>query len=419
MLAFKGIDNASYYRLSPDDPRRYVDFTGTGNSLNPVHPSVLRLITDSLRYWVIDCHVDGFRFDLASALARELYDVDRLATFFDVIHQDPVLSQVKLIAEPWDVGPGGYQVGNFPVLWGEWNDQYRDTMRDLWRGRGNVAAFARRFTGSSDLYQNDGRRPSASINYVTAHDGFTLADLVSYQDKHNEANGEGNRDGTDDNRSWNCGVEGPTDDPEIRALRERQQRNFLAKLLLSHGVPMLLGGDEIARTQEGNNNAWCQDNAISWFDWGHDEARERLRAFACRLLALRRGHPVFRRPRYLDGGTTAGVLPDAWWFRTDGRKMTARDWESHEQQVLGLFLNGDELRARTAGGDPILDDSFLLLVNASPDPTAFVLPPRRFGARWEVEVQTADPDATPGSFHARGEVELEGRSMIVLRRTAR
>jgi len=416
MLAFRGIDNASYYRLSPEEPRHYVDFTGTGNSLNPVHPSVLRLITDSLRYWVLDCHVDGFRFDLASALAREFYDVDRLATFFDVIHQDPVLSQVKLIAEPWDVGPGGYQVGNFPVLWAEWNDQYRDTMRDLWRGHGNVAAFARRFTGSSDLYQDDGRHPSASINYVTAHDGFTLADLVSYDHKHNEANGEGNRDGSDDNRSWNCGAEGPTDDPEIRALRERQQRNFLATLLLSHGVPMLLGGDEVARTQQGNNNAWCQDNEISWLDWERDESRESLLGFTRQLVALRREHPVFRRPHYLDGGTTAGLLPDAWWFRADGQKMTARDWESPDHHVLGLFLNGDEIRARTAHGEPIADDSFVLLLNASPEPVTFVLPPRRFGAAWDLELDTADPHAEPATYPTRGEVELAGRSLVLLRR---
>ena len=267
MLSFRGVDNASYYRLMPDDPRHYMDFTGTGNSLNPVHPSVLRLIMDSLRYWVIECHVDGFRFDLASALAREFYDVDRLSAFFDTIHQDPVLSQVKLIAEPWDVGPGGYQVGNFPVLWSEWNGIYRDVMRDFWRGEASVADFASRLTGSSDLYRDDGRYPSASINFITAHDGFTLRDLVSYNAKHNEANKEGNRDGTDDNRSWNCGVEGETDDPEIDALRARQQRNFLATLLLSQGTPMLLGGDELGRTQHGNNNAWCQDNEISWYDW--------------------------------------------------------------------------------------------------------------------------------------------------------
>jgi isoamylase len=415
MLSFKGIDNASYYRLT-EDGRHYVDFTGTGNSLNPVNPGVLRLIMDSLRYWVIDCHVDGFRFDLASALARELHDVDKLATFFDVIHQDPVLSQVKLIAEPWDVGPGGYQVGNFPVLWAEWNDRYRDTVRDLWRGHAGVASFARRFTGSSDLYQDDGRHPSASINYVTAHDGFTLADLVSYDRKHNEANGEGDLDGTDDNRSWNCGVEGPTDDPEVKALRARQQRNALATLLLSHGVPMLLGGDEIGRTQQGNNNAWCQDNEISWFDWDLDEERERLLAFTRRVIGLRRGHPVFRRARFLDGQVVPGELPDSWWFRPDGRRMTGRDWETPGTQVVGLFLNGEAMGSRTPEGEPVVDDSFLALLNASTEPIPFVLPPRRFGGRWEVALRTDDPDVEPATYPARGQALTAGRSLTVLRR---
>src|SRR6478736_5297354 len=318
-LSFKGVDNFAYYRTMPDDPRFYKDFTGTGNSLNPVNPSVLRLIMDSLRYFVIECHVDGFRFDLASALARELYDVDRLSAFFDVIHQDPVLSQVKLIAEPWDVGPGGYQVGNFPVLWSEWNGIYRDTMRDFWRGRAQVGEFANRLTGSSDLYQDDGRHPFASINFITAHDGFTLRDLVSYNDKHNEANKEGNRDGTDDNRSWNHGVEGETDDPEINALRDRQQRNFLATLLLSQGTPMLLGGDEFGRTQGGNNNGWCQDSEISWFDWSLVESNEDLLEFTRKLIALRRAHAVFRRRQYLFGREMEGSgLPDAAWFAMDG-----------------------------------------------------------------------------------------------------
>jgi isoamylase len=414
MLSFKGIDNASYYRLTPDG-RHYVDFTGTGNSLNPVHPSVLRLIMDSLRYWVLECHVDGFRFDLAAALARELYDVDRLATFFDVIHQDPVLSQVKLIAEPWDLGPGGYQVGNFPVLWAEWNDRYRDTMRDLWRGQGDVASFARRFTGSSDLYQDDGRHPSASINYITAHDGFTLADLVSYERKHNDGNGEDNRDGSDDNRSWNCGVEGPTDDPAIRSLRARQQRNFLATLLLSHGVPMLLAGDEIGRTQRGNNNAWCQDNELSWLDWDLDAEREELLAFTRRLLELRRRHPAFRRRRFLDGDGS-GPLPDAWWFRADGRKMTRSDWESHEARAVGLFLNGDELGWLSPDGEPVRDDSFLVLVNASAEPMSFTLPPRRFGAAWALELDTASPQSAGVVTAARGRLVLEGRSLVLLRR---
>jgi len=419
MLAFKGVDNASYYRLEPDDPRRYVDFTGTGNSLNPVHPSVLRLIMDSLRYWVIECHVDGFRFDLASALARELYDVDRLSAFFDVIHQDPVLSQVKLIAEPWDVGPGGYQVGNFPVLWSEWNGIYRDVMRDFWRGQAGVAAFASRFTGSSDLYADDGRHPFASINFVTAHDGFTLRDLVSYTDKHNEANREENRDGSDDNRSWNCGVEGETDDIEVNALRERQQRNFLATLLLSQGAPMLLGGDEFGRTQHGNNNAWCQDNELSWFDWELEGWQERLLAFTRRLVELRQAHPVFRRRDFLAGREQAGSgLPDVWWFRPDGRRMTQRDWQQEDGHVLGVFLNGAEIVDRTPRGGPIEDDSFLLLFNAHHEDTTFLLPVRRFGAQWTHEIDTARPDLEPGAdrIGSRTEVAVTARSMQLLRR---
>ena len=328
-----------------------MDFTGTGNSLNPVHPSVLRLIMDSLRYFAVECHVDGFRFDLASALARELYDVDRLSAFFDVIHQDPVLSQVKLIAEPWDVGPGGYQVGNFPILWSEWNGMYRDTMRDFWRGHTAVGEFARRFTGSSDLYQSDGRHPSASINFVTCHDGFTLRDLVSYDRKHNEANLEGNRDGTDDNRSWNCGVEGETDDPEVNELRDRQIRNFLATLLLSQGTPMLLAGDEIRRTQQGNNNAYCQDNELSWVDWELGERADGLLEFTRRLLRLRAEHPVFRRSAFLTGEEHRGSgAPDVWWFRPDGRRMSQADWARGDAFALGAFLNGAEIPTQTAEG---------------------------------------------------------------------
>jgi isoamylase len=417
MLAFKGVDNQSYYRLVPDDPHFYMDFTGTGNSLNPVHPSVLRLIMDSLRYWVDECHVDGFRFDLASALAREFYDVDRLASFFDVIHQDPILSQVKLIAEPWDVGPGGYQVGNFPVLWSEWNGIYRDVMRDFWRGSAGVNAFAARFTGSSDLYESDGRRPFASVNFITAHDGFTLNDLVSYNEKHNEANLEDNRDGTDDNRSWNMGAEGPTDDPEITALRERQKRNFLATLFLSQGTPMILGGDEMGRTQGGNNNAWCQDNEISWYDWDVDEAGQRLYEFTRRLIALRDDHPVFRRRQFLHGTEEEGSgLPDAWWFRTDGRRMTKRDWES--SHVVGMFLNGEEIAAPDEHGERVIDDSFLLLFNGSHDDVEFKLPPGRFGRRWVCVLRTDETDATGGSVHvSAGEhVSLPALSLIVLRR---
>jgi isoamylase len=413
MLAFKGVDNRSYYRLVPDNEHFYMDFTGTGNSLNVLHPSVLRLIMDSLRYWVAECHVDGFRFDLASALARELYDVDRLASFFDVIHQDPILSQVKLIAEPWDVGPGGYQVGNFPVLWSEWNGIYRDTMRDFWRGQAGVGGFASRFTGSSDLYEDDGRYPFASINFITAHDGFTLRDLVSYNAKHNEANLEDNRDGTDDNRSWNCGAEGETDDPEVRALRDRQRRNFLATLFLSQGTPMLLGGDELGRTQRGNNNAWCQDNEVSWFDWGGVD--ERMLAFSRRLIALRREHPVFRRRQFLHG--TGSRLPDAWWFRTDGRRMTKRDWES-SHGVLGMFLNGEEIAAPDWQGRRVVDDSFLLLFNSHHEDCTFRLPPGRFGRRWTGVLRTDHPDGDPGSQGASaGEhLTVPARSLTVLRR---
>jgi isoamylase len=416
MLAFKGVDNPSYYRLMPDDPRFYMDFTGTGNSLNPMHPSVLRLIMDSLRYWAMECHVDGFRFDLASALAREFYEVDRLSAFFDTIHQDPVISQVKLIAEPWDVGPGGYQVGNFPVLWTEWNGIYRDTVRDFWRGQPNVGDFATRFTGSADLYQSDGRRPFASINFVTAHDGFTLADLVSYNEKHNEANLEDGRDGTDDNRSWNCGVEGPTDDPEVNALRRRQQRNFLTTLFLSQGVPMLLGGDELGRTQHGNNNAWCQDNELSWFDWELDEEQQALHAFTQRLIRLRGEHPVFRRTWFFEGRDPSGSgVPDVWWFRPDGRRMTQRDWRDPERRVLGVFLNGKEVRRLTPTGQRREDDSFLLLFNADEDALVFVLPPRRFGRRWALELSTFEPDAEPSVFPARGLVPVAERSVIVLK----
>jgi isoamylase len=415
MLCFKGVDNKSYYRLTPQNQRFYMDFTGTGNSLNVVHPSVLRMIMDSLRYWVVECHVDGFRFDLASALARELYDVDRLSAFFDVIHQDPILSQVKLIAEPWDVGPGGYQVGNFPVLWSEWNGIYRDTMRDFWRGQANGGEFARRLTGSSDLYQKDGRRPFASVNFITAHDGFTLRDLVSYNQKHNEANGEDNRDGTDDNRSWNHGAEGETGDPEINALRERQQRNFLATLLFSQGAPMLLGGDEIARTQGGNNNGWCQDNEISWFDWELDERAERQLEFTQRLIALRRAHPVFHRRDYLTGEARNGSLPDAWWFRPDGRRMTQQDWNAGAQR-LGLFLNGDEITAPGPGGERVEDSSFVLLFNASPEDTACHLPSRRFGRQWSLVFQTSDPAADSLIVAARGQLLLAARSLALLRR---
>jgi glycogen operon protein len=410
MLSFKGVDNESYYRLVAGDLHHYMDYTGTGNTLNPVHPSVLRLIMDSLRYFVTECHVDGFRFDLASALARELYEVDRLSAFFDIIHQDPVLSQVKLIAEPWDVGPGGYQVGNFPILWSEWNGIYRDTMRDFWRGQATLAEFAQRFGGSADLYQTDGRRPFASINFITAHDGFPLRDLVSYNEKHNEANGEDNRDGTDDNRSWNCGVEGPTDDPQVQALRARQQRNFLATLLLSQGVPMLLGGDEIGRTQGGNNNAWCQDNEISWFDW--DSGDDVQLEFVRQLIALRRKHPIFRRTKFFEG--KGAQLPDVWWMRPDGRRMTRRDWDNDESRAIGVFMNGDELDTVTETGEPVRDDTFLLLFNAHFEDIAFRLPARRFGTRWEVVLATGRCESD--RFVPGADVEIEARSLAVFRR---
>jgi isoamylase len=419
MLSFKGVDNASYYRLVPDDPRHYMDFTGTGNSLNPVQPSVLRLIMDSLRYWVTECHVDGFRFDLASALARELYDVDRLSAFFDTIHQDPILSQVKLIAEPWDVGPGGYQVGNFPVLWSEWNGIYRDTVRDFWRGEANVGEFAARLTGSSDLYDDDGRDPFASINFITAHDGFTLRDLVSYNEKHNEANLEDNKDGTDDNRSWNCGVEGQTDDQAIIDLRLRQQRNFLATLMLSIGTPMLLGGDEFGRSQGGNNNAWCQDSEISWFHWDYGQTGKDLYAFTRRLIHLRRRHAAFRRTNFLAGRDLEGSgIPDAWWFRPDGRRMTQKDWNREDGHIVGVFLNGEELREVDAHGKPIDDDSFLLLFNAHYEDVEFRLPEERFGRVWCTEISTYDPTEEVGarSFSARGTVAVPSRSLLVLRR---
>jgi isoamylase len=414
MLSFKGIDNPGYYRLSPEDPHYYMDFTGTGNSFNTINPSVLRLIMDSLRYFVLECHVDGFRFDLASTLARELYEVDRLSAFFDVIHQDPFLSQVKLIAEPWDVGPGGYQVGNFPILWTEWNGAYRDTVRDFWRGDAPVSEFAQRFTGSADLYESDGRQPAASINFITAHDGFTLRDLVSYNEKHNEDNREDNRDGTDDNRSWNCGAEGESDDPEIQALRARQQRNFIATLMLSQGVPMLLGGDEFGRSQGGNNNAWCQDNEISWFDWSVADAD--LQDFTRRAIRLRQSEPVFRRRDFLVGGELLGSgLPDVVWLRPDGEEMTDGDWERDDAHALGVFLNGQEIPTHDRDGNQVTGGSFLIFFNAHWDPIEFRVA-ERLGRRWSTELHT-DAEIDPARTFSPGEsVSVQGRSLLVLRR---
>jgi glycogen operon protein len=415
MLSFRGIDNLSYYRLSPEDLRYYVDYTGTGNSLNPTHPSVLRMIMDSLRYFAIECHVDGFRFDLAAALAREFHEVDRLSAFFDIIHQDPVLSQLKLIAEPWDVGEGGYQVGNFPVLWTEWNGIYRDTMRDFWRGVARLGNFADRFAGSADLYEADGRQPFASINFITAHDGFTLADLVTYNDKHNEANLEGGQDGNNDNRSWNCGVEGETDDPAIRQLRERQRRNFVTTLLLSQGVPMLLGGDEIGRTQGGNNNAYCQDNEISWYDWSRLEDEKSFLDFCREVIAFREAHPIFRRTQFFAGWRDQNELPDVWWFRPDGRAMSRRDWDSTTGQ-LGVFLNGNAIRTRAPDGTLVRDDSFIVVFNANHEDAEFVLPARRFARRWTIEFSTDEDNRRNNTFAARERLGVEARSLVVLRR---
>ena len=413
MLSFRGIDNAAYYRLQ-GDPRFYRDYTGTGNSLNMRHPHVLQLIMDSLRYWVIEMHVDGFRFDLAATLARELHDVDRLSAFFDLVQQDPVLSQVKLIAEPWDVGEGGYQVGNFPVLWSEWNGRYRDTVRDFWRGEpATLADFGFRFTGSSDLYQADGRRPYASVNFVTCHDGFTLEDLVSYNEKHNAANGEDNKDGESYNRSWNCGVEGPTTDSEIRALRDRQKRNLLATVLLSQGVPMILGGDELGRTQGGNNNAYCQDNDVSWFDWEGLDAD--LLGFVTRLIRLRRDHPVFRRRRFFHGRQIRGeALTDIAWFKPDGGQMSADDWRNGYARSLAVFLNGDEIAAPDPRGRRLRDDSFFVLFNAHDQPLRFSLPRGPYGRRWMRILDTADP--LPRFYRAGGQVPVTGRSLALLRK---
>jgi isoamylase len=417
-LSFRGIDNQAYYRLMADEPRYYMDYTGTGNSLNVRHPEVLRLIMDSLRYWVTEMHVDGFRFDLASALARELHDVDRLSAFFDIIHQDPVISQVKLIAEPWDVGEGGYQVGNFPVLWTEWNGKYRDSVRRYWKGDDSlVAEMAYRLSGSSDLYQNDGRRPYASINFVTAHDGFTLNDLVSYNEKHNEANGEDNRDGTDDNLSWNCGVEGPTDDPEIIELRERQKRNFLATLFVSQGVPMLLGGDELGRSQGGNNNAYCQDNEISWFDWDLSERDQALLEFAKRLTRIRREQPLLRRQKFFQGRPIPDhAIKDITWLRTDGEEMGEEEWQHSFIRALGVRLAGDTLNAFDERGEPWASDAVLLLMNAHHEDIPFTLPAGIGDGRWDVLIDTDEPDLEPGDeMHPPGEVySVTGRSLTLL-----
>ena len=417
-LCFRGVDNASYYRLKPADPRYYVDYTGCGNTLNLVHPRVLQLIMDSLRYWVTEMHVDGFRFDLASALARELHEVDRLGAFFDIVRQDPVLSQVKLIAEPWDLGEGGYQVGNFPPGWTEWNDKYRDTMRAYWKGDGGlIGEFAQRLTGSSDLYGSSGRRPHASINFITAHDGFTLRDLVSYDAKHNEANMEDNRDGSNNNLSWNSGVEGETDDAAINELRAQRQRNFLATLLLSQGVPMLTAGDEMGRTQRGNNNAYCQDNEISWLDWGIAPERSRLLEFVRRLIWLRRRHPVFRRRHFFQGRPIRGSgVKDIMWLKPDGGEMTDAEWQHEFPRCLGVMLAGEGMTEIDQRGRPVTDRNFLMLFNAHHEEIVFTLPNHTEGLRWLAILDTAHGHGLAGGgVHDGGShYTLKGRSLALL-----
>jgi isoamylase len=420
-INFRGIDNAAYYRLLDEDLRYYKDFTGTGNSLNARHPHTLQLIMDSLRYWVLEMHVDGFRFDLAATLARELHDVDRLSAFFDLVQQDPVVSQVKLIAEPWDVGEGGYQVGNFPGHWTEWNGKYRDTVRDYWRGEpATLGEFASRLTGSSDLYEATGRRPGASINFVTAHDGFTLHDLVSYNEKHNEANGEGNRDGESHNRSWNCGVEGLTDDPEIIKLRCRQMRNFLVTLMVSQGTPMIAHGDEMGRTQQGNNNVYCQDSELSWMDWSPTGRNPELLEFTKKVTTLRKDHPVFRRRRFFDSTPirTGAQVRDIAWLTPAGQEMTLEDWDSGFGKSITVFLNGGAIPEPDARGSRVVDDSFVLFFNAHDANLDFVVPEGPYGSRWKACIDTADPEGnTDLEVRAGDKIALEARSVMVLCRT--
>ncbi len=413
-LSFRGIDNQAYYRLVDDDKQFYMDYTGTGNTLNVGHPHTLQLIMDSLRYWVLEMHVDGFRFDLASTLAREFYEVDRLSAFFELVQQDPVVSQVKLIAEPWDVGPGGYQVGNFPPQWTEWNGKYRDTVRDFWRGEQNtVGEFASRLTGSADLYEASGRRPVASINFVTAHDGFTLRDLVSYNDKHNEANQDDNNDGESHNRSWNCGVEGDTDDEDVLALRSRQQRNFIATMFLSQGVPMLCHGDELGRSQGGNNNGYCQDNEMTWIDWSRMDVD--LLAFTRRVSDLRHHHPVFRRRRFFDGRPTRrrGDIPDLAWFSPDGAEMAEEDWDAGVGSIA-VFLNGNGIAERDARGERVTDDSFLLCFNGYWEQAEFTLPGEEYGEAWQVLFDTTHAETDEFVAEQGATLTMAPRSLIVL-----
>ena len=417
-LSFKGIDNSTYYRLVPENPRYYTDYTGTGNTMNMRHPRVLQLIMDSLRYWVLEMHVDGFRFDLAATLARELHEVNRLGAFLDIIHQDPLLSQVKLIAEPWDLGEGGYQVGNFPVGWAEWNDRYRDTLRSYWKGdEGVVGDLAYRITGSSDLYAHSGRRPYASVNFVTAHDGFTLQDLVSYNQKHNEANGEENRDGNNDNRSWNCGVEGPTTDATVLALRARQKRNFLATLLLSQGVPMIYAGDAMGHTQMGNNNAYCQDNPTSWLSWKLEPQDRDLLAFVQRMINLRKRHPVFHRRHFFQGRPIKGAnVKDVQWLNPSGNEMSEEEWRDPSMHCLGMLLSGQGLEETDERGRKLSDENFLVLLNAYHEDITFTLPSYRPNSRWTGWMDTAREDGlrTVDVFDAGATYPLQARSMVVL-----
>jgi isoamylase len=414
-LSWRGVDNAAYYRLAPD-PRYYMDFTGTGNTLNMLHPSVLRLIMDSLRYWVTEMHVDGFRFDLASTLARELFEVNKLGAFFDIIHQDPILTQVKLIAEPWDVGPGGYQVGNFPPGWTEWNGKYRDNVRKFWKGDGGTASeLATRLCGSSDLYEWSGRKPYASVNFVTCHDGFPLQDLVSYNQKHNEANQEGNRDGADNNDSWNCGAEGPTEDTNIIALRERQKRNFIATLTLSQGVPMLLAGDELSHTQNGNNNAYCQDSEISWPSWELDERKRKFLEFVKRVTRIWREQPVLKRRKFFAGRSIRGEgIRDVSWFSPTGKEMSDQDWGGHVR-CLGMRLAGDVIGEVNDRGEPIVGDTLLALMNAHHEPIPFSLPATRADHTWELQYDTADDAAGPAAFSGGDQYSLRDRSLALFR----
>jgi isoamylase len=419
-LSFKGIDNAAYYRLVGDDKQYYMDYTGTGNTLNMQNPFVLQLVMDSLRYWATEMHVDGFRFDLASTLARSLHEVDKLSAFFDLVQQDPVVSRMKLIAEPWDVGEGGYQVGNFPPQWAEWNGRYRDCIRDHWAGNAHgLGEFAYRITGSSDLYEAAGRRPHASINFVTAHDGFTLRDLVSYNDKHNEANGEDNNDGENHNRGWNCGAEGPTEDPGVNELRARQQRNFLATLLLSQGVPMLVGGDELGRTQGGNNNAYCQDNEVSWYDW--DNADTQLQAWVTGLIALRRDHPTFRRRQFFQGKSLHGEgTVDLAWFAADASEMTDDEWNEGAVKSVAIYLGGNAIE-QSWRGEQIHDTNFLWLVNADHDPVQFTLPAANWGEQWRVtlDTTTSEVDAADARvFDAGSTVDLLAHALVLLEHVA-